>query len=82
METVNLDVSKYIEARDAGQARFVNIDGTAYFSRRQFNPATGEPVPQLVPLSKQQIENSLEQAREAVRQLEALKADFEAAQKK
>lgn len=81
MQTVNIDVSGYAAAKAAGTAKVLNVDGSVYFSRRVFDQNTGKPEPQLIPLVREGIANSLDQARESVKVLEMLLKDFDAAAK-
>lgn len=80
-QTVNIDIGGYLKAKAAGTAKIVNVEGSVYYSRRVFDPHTGAPEPQLIPLTREAIEGSLANARESVKVLEAVVRDFDAAAK-
>lgn len=82
MERINVDVSKYREAKAAGTAKVVKLNGTVHLIRTTYDSATGKPQPQALPLSREAIENSINDQREALATLEALLDDFDKAPEK
>lgn len=79
MQTVNIDVSDYLAAKAAGNAKVVKLNGGVYYSRKAFNSITGVAEPQLLPLAREGIAGSLAQSQAAVDALTALLADFDGA---
>lgn len=82
MDRVNIDVSRYIDKRKAKTASVVKLNGVVHYIQKTFDQATGEPTSQAVPLTKEAIENSLKEMRDAVANLEALFDDFKKAPEK
>lgn len=82
MDRINVDVSRYLDQKKAKTAALVKLNGVVYLVRSTFDQATGAPISQAVPVTKEAIENSLNEVRGAVTQLEALLADFDTAPEK
>lgn len=81
-QQINIDVSDYIASKAQGLARIVKLEGVAYYSKRAFNPATGQPVPVLVPMDAAQVQTALDQAQAQVRTFQEILADIAGAEEK
>lgn len=66
MPGVTLNLEQYRKGKEAGTARVVKLHGTPHLTVKAFNQTTGEPEPQLVPIS----------LADAEKQLESMKADL------
>ena len=47
-----VDIGSYSAQKKAGTARFIKLNGQPFYSYRQFDPATGDPVSLNVPVDR------------------------------
>ena len=79
---VNVDVSKYLAEKAAGTASLVRLNGVVRYTSRKFDPATGKPVPVLVPMDEAGLKTALGAAKAQVEVFTQLIEDFTKAEEK
>lgn len=75
---VQLDVSKYLSDKEKEAVRLKKIDGVVYYAKKGFDPETGNPRPVLFPLTREEIEKSIEASQFQLDTFQQLLTDFDA----
>ena len=53
---VNVDVAGYPANKTAGSVKIILLDGAHLFCVKKFDPVTGKPIPDRVPISREAIQ--------------------------
>ena len=78
-ETLNLDVSRYLEEKAQGRVKILRINGVVYYARTVYDSATGKPVPNLINFDEESLSRAIEDSERMTKTLKEFQADVKSA---
>lgn len=81
-QRTGLDLSSYIEEKAKGQTVIVKLNGTVFYSKKQFDPDTGAAKPVLLPVEEAAMVEKIAQEEAKLKIYKQFLADIRAAQEK
>lgn len=78
-QRLNIDISNYLKLKAEGSVRIIKVNGVAQYAQRRYDPVTGAPIPVLVALRREDVEQQRKLISGVVDALNAVLADIDAA---
>lgn len=79
---IQFNLTDFMRARLLGTGKVVKLNGVPHYSKRQFNPDTGEQIAVLIQLGEEDVKADIEARKVALASLEQLLADIQNAPEK
>lgn len=77
---ISIDISNYLKLKEEGSARIIKVNGVTHYAMRRFDPSTGQPIPQLIQMTKTQVTAQRDSIAAGLKALDAVLTDIDQAQ--